>query len=115
VTADDLPAFGCDPTQFGYLCSFTVYVDLSHAQNGSTVTGRLIATAWRPGQAQTREVPFSMTVQAGTTTTSTPVQANFSFPPCRGAAPPASTAFAAVQQPNGAASTPVTFGTLSPC
>jgi hypothetical protein len=80
------------------------------------VSGRLIATAWRPGQSQTKEVPYSMTVQqAGQTTAFAAVQATFSFQPCRGAAPPASSALAAVDHPNPAASSPVTFGTLSPC
>ena len=107
---------GCNPNQqFTYVCNFTVSAVLSHAQNGSTVTGRLIATAWRPGQSQTREVPFSMTVQAGQTAAFAAVQATFSFQPCRGAAPPASSAFAAVDRPNAAASGPVTFGTFSPC
>jgi RNA polymerase sigma factor (sigma-70 family) len=116
VSADDSPVTGCDPIQnFQYLCSFTVYANLRNAQNGSTVTGRLIATAWRPGKSETSEVPFSMTVQAGDPTTSTPVQATFSFPPCRSGGPPQSTALAATQQPNAAASSPVTFGALSPC
>jgi RNA polymerase sigma factor (sigma-70 family) len=116
VKAIDSAVLGCNPNQqFTYVCSFTVSADLSHAQNGSTVTGRLIATAWGPGQSQTKEVPFSMTVQAGQTTTFAAVQATFSFPPCRGAAPPASTALAAVDRPNPAASSPVTFGTFSPC
>ena len=80
-----------------------------------TWRGRLIAAAWRPGQAQTKEVPFSKAVQAGALTTQIAVQATFSFPPCRSGAPPASTALAVAQQPNAAASSPVTFGTLSPC
>src|SRR6202011_5374281 len=56
---DNLPFVGCIPiNQFTYDCSFTVNVALTHAQNGSTVTGRLIATAWRPNQSQMQVVPF---------------------------------------------------------
>ncbi|PZR85408.1 MAG: hypothetical protein DLM67_25875 [Candidatus Nephthysia bennettiae] len=117
LTANDLAAFGCDPNQFGYVCSFTVTAQLANAGNGSTVSGTLMAAAWRPGQSQTRQVPFSMTVQAGAPTAQAAVQATFAFQPCRspGGQPPGSTALAAIQQPNGAASAPVAFGALSPC
>jgi RNA polymerase sigma factor (sigma-70 family) len=118
VTADDNFVLGCQKGATGYVCSFTVYANLSNAKDGSTVVGTLMAAAWRPGQSQqTQEVPFSMTVPAGTTATSAPVQVSFNFQPCRSPSgpPPGSTATAVVQQPNSAASSPVAFGALSPC
>jgi RNA polymerase sigma factor (sigma-70 family) len=117
LTAND-PIFpGCASNQFGYVCTFTVTAKLANAGNGSTVTGSLMAAAWRPGQSQSREVPFAMTVQAGAPMAQAVVQATFTFPPCRSATGPGpgSTALAAAQQPNTAASAPVAFGTLSPC
>jgi RNA polymerase sigma factor (sigma-70 family) len=118
VTANDLPAIGCDPTQFGYVCSFTVQATLRNAQNGSTVVGRLNAIARRPGgPSEAQQVPFSMTAQAGGLTASTPVQATFSFPPCQPTSVlnTGSTATAVVQQPNAVVSNTVPFGTFSPC
>jgi RNA polymerase sigma factor (sigma-70 family) len=115
VTADDLPATGCLPVQtfpLLYKCNFTVYVNVTNAQNGSTVTGMLIATARRPGKVETTQVPFSITAPWDPT----PVQAAFTFPPCQPIGnQPGSTALATTQQPNATSSASVTFGTFSPC
>lgn len=112
VSVDDPAPVGCLPNSVAtYDCHFTVFAVLSHAQNGSTVTGSLIATARKLTFVETQQVPFSMTVPAGTATASTPVVATFTFLPCAtNAGGTASTAFAITQQPNTVSSAPVTFG-----
>jgi RNA polymerase sigma factor (sigma-70 family) len=118
VTSDDSAVTGCIPNSLStYVCSFTVTAKLANAGNGSKVSGTLTAVAWRPGQSQTSEVPFAMAVPAGAPMAQAAVQATFGFPPCRSPSgpPPGSTALAATQQPNTAASAPVAFGALSPC
>jgi RNA polymerase sigma factor (sigma-70 family) len=120
VTGVQLTDMGCNSTQsLGTLCTFMVAANLRNAQNGSTVAGRLDATARQIGGASTfRQVAFSIPVQAGASNASQLITVDFGFffAPCRSTANPnaGSAAMAVVQQPNAATGTLIPFGVV-PC
>ncbi len=109
ISAADPAQTGCVQGPAGYACTFTVDIQFSGAQSGSTIDTAVTASAAVPGAPPEMDTAtFGSTVAPGSGSVQKQISVFFTFDPCL----EDSTATAATRNPNAATSPAVAFGRI---